>query len=191
MRLLRPGQLRQDIAAVVLSGDDADLSRFSIRTGPCVPLTEGGKSLVSPLRQDGGETPALTAALYTALTGRPASEALLLIDRAGKGTLARCSDGFTEAMADCGVESLRLADEDEARGDEDLTSFVAHQDKVSAAWMRAGRWPRSVVGLQNRLVRLGIAREAVSKGWPVFVWHGPPVPQLTIVVGNGPYPPSQ
>lgn len=173
---------------MVFSCDEPDLSRFSIQTGPCVPLLEGGKSLVSPLTQDDGETPALTAALYTALTGRPAGEALLLIEQVGRGRLARCSDDFVEAMAASAEESLRLADEDEARGDENLTSFSQHQDAVSAAWMCAGRWPRSVIGLQNRLVRLGTAREAAAKARPVFVWHGPPVPQFVVVSGRGPYP---
>lgn len=145
---------------------------------------EGGQSLVSPLTQDGGETPSLTAALYTALTGRSASDALQLVDSIGKGRLSRCSDGFAEAMAACNEQSLRLAGEDDARGDGDLTSFVQHQDAVSAAWTRAGRWPREVVGLQNRLVRLGRAREATEKGQKVFVWHGPPVPQFRIEVSS-------
>jgi hypothetical protein len=191
MGLLRPRQLRRDITTVVFSCDEWDLSRFSIETGPCVPLLEGGKSLASALTQHGGETPALTAALYPALTGRTASEALLLIDRLGTGRLSQCSDGFVEAMAACSEESLRLADEDEARGDEDLTLFVQHQDAVSAAWMTAGRWPRSVLGLQNRLVRLGTARKARAKGRRMFAWHGPPVPQFVVVSGQGPYPQSQ
>jgi len=185
---LRPaGQLRRDITAVVFSCEESELSRFSIKTGPCVPLVEGGRSLVSALTQDGGETPALTAALYTALTGGSASEALLLIDRVGKGRLSRCSDGFVDAIAAASEESHRLADEDEARGDDDLTTFVRHQAALSDAWMSAGRWPRSVVGLQNRLIRLGTAREARANGWPVFAWHGPPVPQFVVISGHGPY----
>jgi hypothetical protein len=183
--------MRRDITAVVFSCDVSDLSRFSIESGPCVPLSEGGRALVSPLTQDGGETPSLTAALYPALTGRPASQALHLADRIGEGRLSRCSDGFAEAMASCNEESLRLADADEARGDEDLTSFTRHQDSVSTAWMREGRWPREVVGLQNRLTRLARAREAVEKGLPLFVWHGPPVPQFILTQGKGPYRPSR
>lgn len=183
--------MQRDITAVVFSCEESELSRFSIKTGPCVPLVQGGQPLVSALTQDGGETPALTAALYTALTGGSASEALLLIDRAGKGRLSRCSDGFVDAMAAANEESLRLADEDEARGDHDLTTFVRHQEALSGAWMSAGRWPRSVVGLQNRLVRLGTARVARANGWPVFVWHGPPVPQFVVISGLGPYSPPK
>ena len=175
---------------MVFACEDSDLSRFSIATGPCVPLVEGDRSLVSVLTQDGGETPDLTAALYTALTGRPASEALVLVDRVGKGSLSRCSQPFVNAMAAANVESLRLADdEDEARGEDDLPRFAMHQDAVSTAWMKAGHWPRSVVGLQNRLVRLGTARQAQEKGWPLWVWHGPPVPQSVVVSGSGPYEP--
>jgi hypothetical protein len=176
---------------VVFSCDESDLSRFSIEAGPCVPLVEGGRSLVTPLTQDGGETPSLTAALYSALTGRPPSEALHLVDRMGRGRLSRCSDGFVEAMAACCEESLRLADEDEARGDADLCSFTRHQEAVSRTWMREGRWPREAVGLKNRLVRLGTAREAAEKGQPLFVWHGPPVTQFVVTPGEGPYRPPR
>jgi len=164
------------------------ICRVLHRDRSLLPMSDGGKSLVSPLTQDDGETPALTAALHTALTGRRAREALLLIEQVGRGRLSRCSDAFVEAMAASAEESLRLANEDEARGDENLTSFSQHQDAVSAAWMRAGRWPRSVVGLQNRLVRLGTAQEAAAKARPVFVWHGPPAPQFVVVSGRGPYP---
>jgi hypothetical protein len=191
MDLFRPRRLRDDITAVVFSCDESELSRFSIESGPCVPLVEGGQSLVSPLTQDGGETPPLTAALFTALTGRSGSEALTLVSRVRKGRLSRCADSFVAAMASCSQESLQLADEDEGRGDEDLTSFTRHLDAVSKAWMEAGRWPRSVVGLQNRLVRLAIAREARAGGKPVFVWHGPPVSQFVVVSGHGPYPERQ
>jgi hypothetical protein len=190
MGLRRAGQLRPDITAVVFSCEDSELSRFSIETGPCVPLVPGGQSLVSALTQDGGETPALTAALHTALTGGSASEALLLIDQVGEGRLSRCSDGFVEAMGAASEESLRLADEDEARGDDELTTFVRHRAALSDAWMSAGRWPRSVVGLQNRLVRLDTAREARANGRPVFAWHGPAVPQLVVAPGEGPCSPS-
>jgi hypothetical protein len=183
--------MRRDITAVVFSCDESDLSGFSIEAGPCVPLKEGDRSLVSPLTQDGGETPSLTAALYPALTGRPASQALRLVNRVGRGRLSRCSDGFVEAMAACCEESLRLADEDEAKGDADLTSFTRHQETVSRTWMSEGRWPRDVVGLQNRLVRLGTAREAAEKGQPLFAWHGPPVPQFVVTQGEGPYRPPQ
>jgi hypothetical protein len=191
MNPLRPRRLRRDITAVVFSCDESGLSRFSVESGPCVALTEGGKSLVSPLAQHGGETPSLTAALYSVLTDRPASEALRLVDRIGKGRLSECSAGFVDAMAACSEESLRLADEDDARGDRDLTSFIGHLDAVSTAWMRAGRWPREVVSLQNRLVRMATAREAAEKGKKVFVWHGTPVPQFVIASGSGPYTPPR
>lgn len=189
MESFRPRRLRRDITAVVFAGDGTDLSRFSTETGPCVPLVAGGKALASVLTQHGGETPALTAALYTALTGRPRSEALVLLNRDGRGRLSRCSDEFVTAMAACCEESLCLADEDESRGYDDLPSFARQQDDVSRAWMHAGRWPREVVGLTNRLVRLGVARQAVASGKPVFVWHGPPMPQFVVTSGQGPYSP--
>jgi hypothetical protein len=143
--------------------------------------------LVSPLSQDAGETPALTAALYTALTGELAAKALTRVDQVEKGLLSRCSPEFVEAMAACCEEGMRLADEDEARGELELPAFGQHQHAISTAWMRAGRWPREVVSLTNRLTRLGKAREARATGKPLFVWHGPPVPQFVVTFGQGPY----
>jgi hypothetical protein len=186
--LMRPWRLRTDITAVVFTCPEADLARFSVTTGPCVPPTGSERPLVSRLLQDGGETPALTAALYTALTGRPAADALRVVEQRGRAVLSVCSDHFLDAMADCCEESLRLADEDEEKGDKNLTIFGAQQDAICNAWMRAGRWPRQVAGLQNRAVRLGTAREARQAGQRLFVWHGPSVPQFIVVAGQGPYP---
>lgn len=190
VRIHRPRRLRGDITAVVFSCRESDLSRFSVESGPCVSTKPGCHPLVSPLLQDGGETPALTAAFYTALTGRPARHALVLVARAGQGRLSRCSDAFVLAMATACETGLRLADEDEARGDQDLTTFAQHQRAVSDAWMSAGRWPRSVVGLENRVLRWGRAREAIATGQAVYVWHGPPVAQFVIRAGTGPYTPA-
>ncbi|WP_182376105.1 hypothetical protein [Nocardioides sp. WS12] len=182
--------LRRDIAAVVFSCDEGDLSRFLVETGPCVALHEGGRPLASPLTQHGGETPELTAALHVALTGGRPKNSLLLLDQVGGGRLSQLSGAFVEAMAASSEESLRLADEDEARGEDSLPSFMEHQRRVSEAWLRAGRWPREVVGLQNRLVRLGTARTALAEGQRVLVWHGPPAPQFVVTSGRGPYPPT-
>jgi hypothetical protein len=87
-------------------------------------------------------------------------------------------------MAASSEETSHLADEDEARGEVNLPTFAQQQDYVSAGWMRAGRW-REVVSLRNRLVRLGIARQAVVSGERVFVWYGPAVPQFVVVSGQG------
>lgn len=191
VNLLQPRRLRQDIAAVVFSCDESDLSRFAIESGPCVSSRSGLNPLASPLTQDLGETPALTSSLYTALTGHSDVQALPLVDRVGRGRLSQCSEHFVEAMATYLDESLRLADEDDAKGDKALSSFAQHQDALSEAWRSVGRWPREVVGLQNRLVRLGTAREALAQGRPVFAWHGPAVPQFVVMAGQGPYsPPS-
>jgi hypothetical protein len=180
--------LRRGIAAVVFVADDADLRRFAVVTGPCVPLPGQSESLCSALAQDGGETPELSASLFTALTGQGSRDALIVVERAGPSTLSMCSDRFVEAMAEASRRSLRLADEDEARGDDELTSFAADQDELSTAWMKAGAWPREVVSTRNRLVRLGWARIAQERGLPLYIWHGPSVPQFTIATGTGPYP---
>ena len=185
--LLRPRRLRPDIAVFVFSVPEQDLDRFSVAKGPGV-AGDHGNSLLDPRMQDVGETPRLTASLFTALTGRDATSALIRLDRVGGSLLSRCSDDFVMAMADNCEESLRLAEDDEARGDENLTSFMKHQEVTSLAWMRAGRWPREVVGLENRLTRVGWAREARETSQHVYTWHGPAVETYRIVSGSGPYP---
>jgi len=189
MRLWRPRNLRTDITTVVFTADDLDLSRFAVATGPCVPLAEGQAPLRSPLAQDGGETPELTASPYVALTGHSGRDALVLVERVGDGQLSRLSPGFVQALAACQEESQRRGDEDEARGDvEALTSFTEHSNKICSSWLDAGPWPREVVSLWNRLpARLGYAREATATGRTMFAWHGPPVPMVKIVADQGPY----
>jgi hypothetical protein len=189
MRLWRPRNLRTDITAVVFTADNHDLSRFAVATGPCVPLAEGQAPLLSPLAQDGGETPELTASLYVALTGRSGQEALELVEQVGDGMLSRFSPGFVQALSACQEESQRLGDEDEARGDHAaLTSFTEYSNALCSAWLRAGPWPREVVSLWNRLpARMGYAREATATGRTMFAWHGPPVPTVRVVSGTGPY----
>jgi hypothetical protein len=91
-------------------------------------------------------------------------------------------------MVEANRRLLRLADEDEARGDDGLTTFAAHRLELSTAWMKAGAWPREVVSTENRLVRLGWARIAQERGLPLYIWHGPSVPQFTVTSGIGPYP---
>ncbi len=96
-----------------------------------------------------GETPRLTASLFTALTGRDATSALIRLDQTHGVLLSRCSTDFVNAMADDSEELLRLSREDKARGDNELTSFLRHEEAMIQAWMRSGRWPREVVSLRN------------------------------------------
>ncbi len=184
----RPRDLDSSIAAVVFSVPEERLADMDVATGPCVPLPGHEGALRSPLTQHGGETPALTSALYTALTGEDSKNALVVMERAGKGLLSRCSPAFIGAMASASERTLRLADEDDEAGDVELTRFSAAMAEIDQAWMRAANWPRSVVGTQNRLVRLGEARQAREKGQSLYCWHGPAVPQFTVVSGTGPYP---
>ena len=184
----RPKKLDDSIAVVLFTFPERKLAAMDVALGPCVPLPGARGPLCSPLTQGVGETPQLTAALYQALTGRPADEALEMLVREGIGTLSRCTDPFVAAMADANETLLRLADEDEANGDQDLPRFVAQQDAYDAAWMACGRWPSSVVSTSNRLVRMGSARVARETGQTLYCWHGPSVPQFTVVSGHGPYP---
>jgi hypothetical protein len=81
-------------------------------------------------------------------------------------------------MADANERQLRLADEE--AGNAELPGFSAAQDDIDRAWMAAADWPRSVVSTKNRLVRLGNARVARTRGQELYCWHGPAVPQFVI-----------
>lgn len=168
---------------------ERDLERFALATGPGVPLEPEGASLLDPRLQDVGETPRLTSSLFTALTGRDATSALVCLDRAGVAMLSQCSEDFVDSMAAANMETIRLAEEDRTRGDDsEYTTSMRHLAEISAAWMKAGRWPREVVGLENRLTRTGWARIAREKGQHVYAWHGPAVETYRLVSGRGPYP---
>jgi hypothetical protein len=190
MRFLdrRPRDLDDSIAVVVFTVPEDKLASMDLALGPCVPLPGRKRPLRSPLNQHVGETRLLTAALYSALTGNPADEALERFSQAGDGVLSRCTDRFVDAMADANKLLLRLADEDEAGGDRALTTFAKQQRAYDRAWMAAGAWPLAVVGTRNRLVRMGSASLAREKGQPLYCWHGPSVPQFLLVTGHGPNP---
>lgn len=176
------------MAVVVFTVPQKRLREMDVATGPCVPTGGRKRPLAGVLRQDGGEDPEQTAALYTALTGRPGDGALVLLRQEARGRLFQCSDDFVNAMADANEELIRLSEEDDRRGDEELTSFVERQQAIDRAWLEVGDWPSSVVGTSNRLGRMGWARTARDKGQPLYVWHGPRVQEYTVVAGRGPYP---
>lgn len=184
----RPRKLNRRITVVVFTVPARRLVEMDVALGPCVVIPGRKKPLVSPLLQDRGETPALTAALYTALGGDPSDARLIEVARAGRGALSRFEDSFVDAMAEHSIESLRLADLDDARGERDLPSFIAHQDALDRAWMNVGRWPHEVSSTTNRLLRTANARVAREKGQSLYCWHGPAVPMRGIVAGRGPYP---
>ncbi len=178
----------RSVAVVFFSVPEKRLREMDVSTGPCVPTGGRKRPLAGVLRQDGGEYPEQTAALYTALTGRPADGALVLLQQEGKGRLFRCSQDFVRAMAEANDELLRLGEEDKRRGDDALSSFVERSQAIDRAWMDVGNWPSSVVGTGNRLGRMAWARTARDKGQPLYVWHGPRVQEYTVVSGQGPYP---
>lgn len=164
------------------------LREMDVALGPCVPTGGRKRSLVGPLRQDRGETPRMTAALLTALTGSPAGCALTAIDSGGKGLLHECSEPFVQAMASANRLLSQLATEDKVRGDSELTSFVAKLEEYDLAWQAAVHWPREVVSTRNRLGRMGWARIALERNQPLYCWHGPAVAEFVVVSGEGPYP---
>ena len=183
------GQLDPTVAVVVFTVPDKRLREMDVSTGPCVPTGGRKRPLAGVLRQDGGEYPEHTAALYTALTGRPPEGVLELLERKGKGSLHRFSDDFVRVMADANRELIALGDADKARGDDkEFTTFVRRQEEIAAAWHEAGDWPAALVSPRNRLVRMAWARTAEEKGQSLFLWHGPHVQEYRVVSGKGPYP---
>ena len=157
---------------------------MTVERGPCVPARGRQHPLVSPHLQQYGEDPHQTAALFAALTGEPPESALALVDARAGGRLLRFSEEFVLAMAEANRLHLQLADEDEARGDQELTSFTAALRELDVAWMAEGDWPASQVSTWNKLTRLGSAREAQEKGHPLYAWYGPSVAEYAIATGR-------
>ncbi|VEH27283.1 Uncharacterised protein [Cellulomonas fimi] len=173
-------------AVVVFTVQPDRLRRMDVATGPCVPQSGLKRPLQGVLAQDLGESPAQSAALFTALTGHAPEGALVVLEEAGSGRLSVCSETFLNAMADACEEHLALADADEAAGRKDLPTFARAYDELAVAWRQAVRWPRHVAPLSQRLGRLGSARHARLKEQPLYMWHGPSVPMFAIATGRMP-----
>lgn len=181
------GRLDWSIAVVVFTVPPKRLREMDVALGPCVPIANRRRPLVGPLGQQYGETPKMTAALLTALTGAPSDNALTLIENRGKGRLSACSEPFVRAMAAANAHLIELADEDDARGDRDLPTFVRKQSEHELAWRNAVRWPRGTPNIPDRLVRMASARVALERDQPLYCWHGPARPMVTVISGKGPY----
>lgn len=173
-------------AVVVFTVPPDRLRRMDVATGPCVPRAGFERPLQGALAQDLGESPAQSAALFTALTGRAPEGALVVLDEAGRGRLSVCSETFLNAMADACEEHLALADADKAAGSKAMPTSARAHDELAAAWRQAVRWPRHVAPLGRRLARLGWARQARLKEQPLYMWHGPSVPVFAIATGRVP-----
>jgi hypothetical protein len=79
---------------------------------------------------------------------------------------------------------IRLADQDEADGDDEYCRSSAQWTEYDRAWLAAGDWPSNVVGTSNRLTRLGRAMEAREKSQPLYCWFGPSVAQFVVRVSG-------
>lgn len=178
------GDLDYSIAVVVFTKPERDLRLMDVETGPCVPTGGRKRALVGVTRQDLGETPTHTAALFTALTGESAEGVLDVVSRSGKGVLHLCTDPFVNAMADAQAELSRLWERDKAQGaDSDL--WESRMVQYGSAWQMATKWPRQVVSTSHRLDRLGEAQKARERQQPLYCWHGPAVPMYEAVVWTG------
>lgn len=176
-----------DMTCVVFTVPDKRLAAMDVATGPCVPLVNRKTSVVSVHQQEGFERPDQTAALFDVLGG-PAENPLVLIEHRGRGWLYRCSDAFMHAMADANELLVRLAEEDKARGDRELTAFQAKSADLDAAWMQKANWHPQMRSARNRLLRIGKAKVARDKAQSLYIWYGPRVPEYVIIAGSGPYP---
>ena len=179
-----------DHTAVFFVLPEQRLTDMEVATGPCVPAPGRSGSLVSPLKQDGSELPRHSAALLGVLGGQGSVEAALChVQGDGQARLFVCTSAYVDAVADANERLQRLADEDDRRGDADLTEFTKALDTLDAAWLAATDWPASFVGTRNRLAtRLGKASKARMEGLPLWAWYGPSVPQFVVVSASGPDP---
>jgi hypothetical protein len=184
------GILDMRIAAVAFTKPEKDLRLMDVATGPCVPLEGHTRPVVGPFGQAQGFRPQDTAALLPALTGEPADGALEVIARRGRGVLHVCTARFVNALADANAELIRLADEDEAAGQgKDLPRFVAKSREYDDAWRAFTEWPARVPSLLERDPAItGWAAKARERGHRLHCWHGPSVPMVRLVSGDGPYP---
>lgn len=127
------GLMDHSVAVVVFTVPEKRLGAIAVATGPCVPAPGRKRPLVGLGRQDGGEQPEQTAALYTALTGRSSEDVLRLVARERRGRLFVCSPEFVTAMAEAKDLLDQLAVQDEQGADPGASAFVAQY----SAWGRA------------------------------------------------------
>ncbi len=129
------------VSVVVFTVPEKRLREMDVATGPCVPTAGRKRPLVGASRQDGGEYPEQTSALYTALTGRPADEALSLLAREKQGRLYAATPAFHDAMADASerLDALRAADL--GRGDEKQSSWWTEWQALGEACSRQRSGP--------------------------------------------------
>lgn len=79
------------MALVEFAADEKRLAAVDVALGPCLPKPGRKKALLSPLNQDGGETPKQASALFIPLTGQPARDVLALCAEEGPGANAGAS----------------------------------------------------------------------------------------------------
>ncbi len=179
------GLMDHSIAAVVFTVPEKRLREMDIATGPCLPIPTRKKPLVGVSRQDGGEEPHHTAALYTALTGEPAEGVLTVQETCGRGALHRFERPFVDAMAAAKERLVALGVQDDADGDHEMTRFTQQLNAFDKAWLAAARWPRGVTGTNHRLDRLHWAKAARDREQPLYCWFGPAVPMYYTVGSHG------
>jgi hypothetical protein len=151
---------------------------MQLATGPCVPTGDRRRPLVGVTRQNASETPEQTAALYAALTGAPAAPLALLATQ-GAGSLFAHPANLIEAMAQAHAKFLDLMAEDEAAGDPNMTNCLRYSRSIEQAWLATGVWPSSTTGLADRVLRLGLASDALQRSQQLYAWYGPAVSKWT------------
>lgn len=174
------GYMDFSVTVVVFTVPEKRLREMDVALGPCVPTGGRKRPLVGVTRQEGGEYPHHSAALYTVLTGQPAEGALQLLEEKGRGRLYKHSTSFVDAMADASLTVDRLFAEDDARGDRHWSSVAAQHEEWSREWMRIGRWPRDAKTTTHRLWRMQWAVKARERGQSLYLWHGPEREMYTV-----------
>ena len=182
-RLVRAlGLMDHSVTVVVFTVPESRLRELDVALGPCVPESGRKRPLVGSLRQDGGEYPEQTAALYTVLTGRPSDEALRLLAQEGDGRLFAANPAFVAAMSAAHEHLEALKAQARVSGDNPTSSWHREWEALGQRWLREGGWPRTVTATTHRLGRLYWAHMAQQKGQQLYVWHGPEVPMYDVEV---------
>ena len=193
MRFLRrgakkPESVLPESAVAVFVAAEVEAASFDIATGPFEARVgpRGGrvKPLASVHSQHYGDTLEHLAALFSILTGSSAAGAWAEIHRSNRGTLARFSEAFIEALAPIGPPQ---------REGQDL---LAIYQTIAEKWITAVRWsPRMQMGgLTGRIFdyshRCRIARRRASRsglgtdrGFPSTSWPTVLVKQRTRSTG--------
>ena len=190
MKALRWFQARQtrrflSRALVVFACGPADAANIDVALGPCQPRfgPRGGRlrPYALPSSQSYSTTFEQLTRLYSILTERSPTEAVVEIRKAGPGTIGTLTHDFVTVLTDIRKRSLAAFND----GGEPFQL----ENEIGQRWMSSIRWPSTmrVGGLGMKIFSWSVECEkATEKHLNVLCWEGPAVPEYVIAYGTGP-----